>query len=122
MYRGLAIALLSVLCACAQELESFRVEVSASGFQTYKRTGVIVSVQTQTRVDVAMAVGTTNETITVSAETTELQTDRTDVRTDLTSHTLENAPVPIGFSARPPGASTASRGTITGDSESTTFK
>src|SRR2546428_8939103 len=33
-----------------------------------------------------------------------------------------NAPVPMGFSARPPGASTASRGTITGDSESTTLR
>src|SRR5881409_3966631 len=32
------------------------------------------------------------------------------------------APVPMGFSARPPGASTASRGTITGDSESTTLR
>src|SRR4051794_33607145 len=74
----------------------YTVEVSAPGFQTYKRTGVTVSVQTLTRVDVALSIGTTNETVTVSADAAELQTDRTDVRSDLTSHTLENAPVPIG--------------------------
>ena len=32
------------------------------------------------------------------------------------------APVPMGFSARPPGASTASRGTMTGESESTMLR
>src|SRR5215831_7421918 len=74
----------------------YTVEVSAPGFQIYKRTGVTVSVQALTRVDVALSIGTTNETVTVSADAAELQTDRTDVRSDLTSHTLENAPVPIG--------------------------
>ena len=75
---------------------AYTVEVSAPGFQIYKRTGVTVSVQTLTRVDVALSIGATNGTVTVSADAAELQTDRTDVRSDLTSHTLENAPVPIG--------------------------
>ena len=91
---------------------AYTVEVSAPGFQTYKRTGVTVSVQTLTRVDVALSIGTTNETVTVSADAAELQTDRTDVRSDLTSHTLENAPVPIGRNYQMlfvtiPGASSA---------------
>jgi len=75
---------------------TYTVEVSAPGFQTYKRAGVTVSVQTLSRVDVSLAVGSNAESITVLAESAELQTDRTDVRSDLSGHTLENAPVPIG--------------------------
>jgi len=75
---------------------SYTVTVNSPGFQTYTRTGIVVTVQSLTRADVALAVGSASESVTVSGEAVELQTDRTDVRTELTNQVLANAPVPIG--------------------------
>ncbi len=70
---------------------TYTVTVTAPGFQTYTQTGVVVSVNTVARVDVALKVGQVSESLTVAAQTTALQTDRADVRTDLTTQ----APRPI---------------------------
>jgi len=75
---------------------SYTVTISMPGFQTYTRTGVVVTVQTLTRVDAALVVGAMNESVTVSAEAAALQADRADVRSDISSDILSNAPVPIG--------------------------
>ena len=74
----------------------YDVTVSSSGFQTYTRTGVAVAVQTVTRVDAVLNVGAVTESVTVSAEAAALQSDRADVRSELGSNVLSNAPVPIG--------------------------
>ena len=76
--------------------ESYTVTVTFLGFQTYVRTGVEVTVQTVTRVDVALTVGGVNESVTVSAEAAAMQTDRADVRSEISGQTLGNLPVPIG--------------------------
>jgi hypothetical protein len=75
---------------------SYTVRISASGFQPYTRTGVVVTVQTTTRVDAALAVGGVSESVTVSAEAAVLQTDRADVRFEIGGQSLNNLPVPIG--------------------------
>lgn len=75
---------------------TYTVTVTAPGFQAYTRTGVVVTVQTLTRVDAALAVGNVNETVTVTADAATLQTDRADVHSEISSQTLNNAPVPIG--------------------------
>jgi outer membrane receptor protein involved in Fe transport len=75
---------------------SYNVNVTARGFQTSTHTGVAVSAQTVSRLDVALNVGSVNESITVSAQTAELQVDRADVHTELGANVLENVPVPIG--------------------------
>ena len=75
---------------------TYTVTVSSPGFQSYTRTGIVVTVQSLTRVDVTLSVGAASESVTVSAQTAELQTDRTDVRSELTGQVLSNAPVPIG--------------------------
>ena len=75
---------------------TYTVTITSSGFQTYTRTGVNVIAQTVTRVDAALAVGTVNEKVTVSAEAAVLQADRADVRFEIGGRNLNNLPVPIG--------------------------
>ena len=75
---------------------AYTVTVTASGFQTYTRTGVAVTVQALTRVDATLAIGAVNETVTVSADVATLQTDRADVHSEIGGQILNNAPVPIG--------------------------
>src|SRR5258708_6225251 len=75
---------------------TYTVTVTAPGFQTYTQTGVVVSVNTVARVDVSLKVGQVSESMTVAAQTAALQTDRADVRTDLTTQALSSLPVPLG--------------------------
>jgi hypothetical protein len=75
---------------------NYSVTVSSPGMQTYTRTGVAVTVQTVTRVDVALALGAVAESVTVSAPSSALQTDRADVHSELGSQLLSSLPVPIG--------------------------
>lgn len=75
---------------------TYTINITASGFQKYTRTGVVVSAQTATRVDVELSIGTVSENVTVSAQTVGLQADRADVHSEISGKTLNNLPVPIG--------------------------
>src|SRR5215475_2390568 len=75
---------------------TYSVTVRSPGFQTYTRTGVVVTAETVTRVDAALEVGTVNENVTVTASAANLQTDRADVRSELGTQLLSSLPVPIG--------------------------
>ena len=75
---------------------TYTVTIGASGFKTYTRTGVVVAAQTVTRVDVSLTVGEVNQSVKVSAEAVVLQTDRADVRSEISSNLLSSVPVPIG--------------------------
>ena len=61
-----------------------------------KRTGVTVSINTVSRIDLVMEVGAVTETVNVSASAAMLQTDRAEVRAEITTKTLSNLPVPPG--------------------------
>jgi Carboxypeptidase regulatory-like domain/TonB dependent receptor len=74
----------------------YDVNVSAAGFQASSHTGVPITAQTVSRLDVTLTIGNVNETVTVSAQAAELQADRADVHTELGSKLLANVPVPIG--------------------------
>src|SRR6185369_4121982 len=54
-------------------LGPYRLEVKLSGFRTYSRTGIVLNVNAQPVIDVAMALGDLNETVSVvgAAPTTE---------------------------------------------------
>jgi hypothetical protein len=67
-----------------------------SGFQTFTRTQVPVTLNSVTRVDIAMPVGGLAESLTVSADSDVLQTDRADVREELNARELQDLPVPLG--------------------------
>lgn len=75
---------------------TYTVTITASGFGTYTRTGVVVAAQTVTRVDASLTVGEVNQSVKVSAEAVMLQSDRADVRSEISSNLLSSVPVPIG--------------------------
>lgn len=71
-------------------------KVSLSGFKEFLQSNVTVTVNTTTRVAVVLEVGQVSETVTVSAETSLLQTDRAEVRAEIPEKSLKDLPVAIG--------------------------
>ena len=55
----------------------YRLEVQMPGFQRYVRDGIEVNVQTTPRIDVALELGSQQETVSVTAESPLLQTEVT---------------------------------------------
>ncbi|MBS1787913.1 MAG: TonB-dependent receptor [Acidobacteria bacterium] len=74
----------------------YDVVVSRQGFKTYTRSNVDVTLNSLTRADIQLEVGQVSETISVTADAALLQTDRAEVRSELTSQTLLNVPIPPG--------------------------
>ncbi len=75
---------------------TYNITVTAPSFQTVTVNGVSVSPEEVTRRDVVLAVSQVNQSVQVQAEAVGLQTDRADIRDDIGSNLLANAPVPIG--------------------------
>lgn len=74
----------------------YELSVTMDGFRTEKRAGVTVPVNNTTRMDVAMALGEVTETVTVEAAALQLQTDRAEVRAQVTEESLQDLPIPPG--------------------------
>jgi len=72
---------------------TYDVKVSAAGFVGFSRTGVQVSHNTVMRVEVQLQVGAVSETVTVGAQVTTLQTDRSEVSAELQSRELRDLPL-----------------------------
>jgi hypothetical protein len=75
---------------------TYDITVQKPGFTVLARTGVPVTINNISRVDLTMRVGDVAESVQVSAEIAVLQTDTSEVRSELTSQTLENVPIPSG--------------------------
>jgi hypothetical protein len=75
---------------------TYTVVVAMSGFRTFTRDDVPVTLNTVSRVEAALAVSQLSESVTVSAERAVLQTDRAEVREELRSRELTDLPVPLG--------------------------
>ncbi|MBE0656352.1 MAG: carboxypeptidase regulatory-like domain-containing protein, partial [Bryobacteraceae bacterium] len=73
---------------------SYELKVASQGFRTSTRTGIDVSINTVTRVDMKLEVGQMTEQVTVSASAVALQTDKSDVRTELASQAITSMPLP----------------------------
>ncbi len=73
---------------------SYSIQVAAPGFTTFVQEQMMVAINDVTRVDVTLKLGSVSETVVVTAETATLQTDRSDVRAEITSEMLENLPMP----------------------------
>lgn len=71
----------------------YDVSLSAGGFGTFRRTGVTVGVNEIVRVDATLQIGESAQTVEVTAELPPLQSDRSDVRKELTTKELNNLPV-----------------------------
>jgi hypothetical protein len=73
----------------------YRIEAELSGFKKTVRQGVEVDVNTTVRVDLRLEVGVVEESITVTAQTPLLQTDRADTGRIIEGMLIQS--VPLGF-------------------------
>ncbi len=73
---------------------TYDLQVSASGFRQVTTTGVAATINSVTRVDVQMQLGSQTQEVTVSGSTAQLQTDKSDVHTDLNPREMANLPLP----------------------------
>jgi len=78
------------------EAGTYALRVTKEGFSTLSESGVIVSINNVVRVNVVLKVGAITETINVTGEAALLQTDRSEVRTEITSASYQNLPVTVG--------------------------
>jgi Carboxypeptidase regulatory-like domain/TonB dependent receptor len=74
---------------------TYTMTVRLTGFRTFTREQIPVTLNNVTRVDAGMQVGQLSETVTVEAERPVLQTDRAEVRAELKSRELVNLPVSL---------------------------
>jgi hypothetical protein len=70
--------------------------VSKEGFRRFTRSDINVTINSVTRSDVTLQLGAVAETVEVTATALALQTDRSEVRAEMTSTTFQNLPVPLG--------------------------
>jgi hypothetical protein len=74
----------------------YEITVSKTGFTTFSSKDVNVSPNAVSRVDASLEVGAVTESIRVEAAPAALQTDRSEVRSEITTKQFENAPLPPG--------------------------
>ena len=72
---------------------TYDVKVSLQGFKEFIRTNVPVTIGQVSRVDVSLELGALTETITVASDAQLLQTDKTEVATELKSSDIRNMPL-----------------------------
>jgi hypothetical protein len=75
---------------------TYTVTVQSQGFRAFTQTGVEVSANNLTRVEVRLEIGEITEQVTVEGNVLSLQTDRAEVRHEVDKTTLENVPIPVG--------------------------
>jgi carboxypeptidase family protein/TonB-dependent receptor-like protein len=73
----------------------YEIRVTKEGFRT-TTSEVTVTINSITRADIALQLGAVAESVQVHAITAMLQTDRSEVRQEMTSQTFQNMPVPMG--------------------------
>jgi Carboxypeptidase regulatory-like domain/TonB dependent receptor len=74
---------------------TYTVTVQLSGFRTFTRSDIPVTLNNISRADAALQVGALTESVTVSGERPLLQTDRAEVRSELKAEELVNLPVSV---------------------------
>jgi hypothetical protein len=75
---------------------TYDVTISKQGFQTFTERDVEVAVDKVVRVDARLPVGAMTETVQVTGAAATLQTDRAEVRAEVTTQDLQKLPTPIG--------------------------
>src|SRR3954447_26735355 len=72
---------------------SYELTVAATGFRKYTQTGIEITINTVTRVDVRLEVGQVSETVSVAASAATLQTDKSDLHVELDQRAVTNMPL-----------------------------
>ncbi len=73
--------------------DSYKIRVEASGFKAYDIASVRVDADTTIRADAALQVGAVTQTIEVTGEIPQLQSDRADVATIFSDQQIESIPI-----------------------------
>src|SRR5258708_5279814 len=73
---------------------TYTIRISKPGFGEYKATNIVLTINATARVDASLTIGAQTQTVTVSAETAELETDRIDVHGNVSSEELQELPPP----------------------------
>jgi hypothetical protein len=81
------------------QVGTYSVRVSASGFRTIVQNGVAVQIQNTTALNITVSVGSQNESVVVSANAVQLQTESSDVSTVVTPKQVEDLPLSTNGSA-----------------------
>jgi hypothetical protein len=76
--------------------DTYEVLISKQGFQSVTIRGTNVAADNTVRLDTALKVGAVDTSVEVSAEALTLQTENGEVRSAITTTSLENVPTPIG--------------------------
>ena len=72
---------------------TYDLTASLSGFREYRQTNIAVSAGNPIRINVALVLGAISEVVQVVSETTPLQTDKSDLHTELTSKEITALPL-----------------------------
>ncbi len=72
------------------EVGTYSITVKDTGFKTYTQTDVVVNVSSTVRADVALQLGQTSESVTVSAEALQVQSESSEQSNLITSNQIEN--------------------------------
>ena len=72
---------------------SYTMTVVATGFKQYSKTGITISAGDVLRENAPLEVGSAGESVIVTAQAVELQTDKPDLHTELTASDLTDIPV-----------------------------
>ena len=75
---------------------TFDISVTAPGFQAEKLTGIQVNLQVTTAVNVSLKVGTATESVTISANAPQLQTESSDISGTITADQYQKLPLALG--------------------------
>ncbi len=75
---------------------TYSISVKKTGFQAFSSSGIAVTPDSKVRIDASLRVGNVTEVIEVTASGAAIQTDSAEVRSEITSTSLQNLPVPIG--------------------------
>src|SRR6266404_5754229 len=72
---------------------SYDLKVAATGFKPLTQTNLTITANTVTNIDASVQIGSVSEQVTVEASTVSLQTEKTDLHTDLTEKAILNMPL-----------------------------
>jgi hypothetical protein len=73
---------------------TYDVRVTAPGFRQVTTKGVTATINTVTRIDIQMELGSQTQEVNVSGAAAALQTDKSDTHAELSPHEVENLPLP----------------------------
>ena len=73
--------------------DTYKVHIEGVGFKSYDVSSVAVGVDTVVRVDAQLQIGAVTQTVEVTGEVPQLQTEKSDVSTTFEARTVESLPI-----------------------------